>query len=419
MKQSYWTTALSQRLSRRRAMVASGGAALGAAFLAACGSDDKADSGAAKKDSGGLLFKPVDTSKQAAKGGTMQNFIASSNDHFDWMTGNFGVYYHTDHTYSRLVRFKIGTVDSPPDGSAEPDIGTSWEMSPDGLQWTFKVRQGMKLDQRAPTNGRALNVDDIKWSWDRFAAVSASRSQLVNAVVPDAPVTGVTFPDASTAVFKLAFPFGAFLHSIGYSWHFVVMPVEAEGKFDVKQEMRGSGPWVMTKFEPSVGWEYQRNPNWWGAADRPFLDGVKYSLIQDNAQQQAQFKAGNLWALGQPYQAANPPADLVLALKKETAGAQLRAISPFQGNGSYNSLGFSKRDGNPWFTDVRLRQAVSMLIDRDAWIDTFYNIKGFEREGVPMESGWHSHVPTTWPTIWLDPKGTKLGEGAKNFQFNP
>jgi len=197
------------------------------------------------------------------------------------------------------------------------------------------------------------------------------------------------------------------------------MPVEAEGKFDVKQEMRGSGPWVMTKFEPSVGWEYQRNPNWWGAADRPFLDGVKYSLIQDNAQQQAQFKAGNLWALGQPYQAANPPADLVLALKKETAGAQLRAISPFQGNGSYNSLGFSKRDGNPWFTDVRLRQAVSMLIDRDAWIDTFYNIKGFEREGVPMESGWHSHVPTTWPTIWLDPKGTKLGEGAKNFQFNP
>ncbi|HLF76859.1 MAG TPA: hypothetical protein VJB57_05155, partial [Dehalococcoidia bacterium] len=47
------------------------------------------------------------------------------------------------------------------------------------------------------------------------------------------------------------------------------------------------------------------------------------------------------------------------------------------------------------------------------------NIKGFEREGVPMESGWHSHVPTTWPTIWLDPKGTKLGEGAKNFQFNP
>jgi ABC-type transport system substrate-binding protein len=388
---------------------------MSAAFLAACGGGD--DNGGSK-DAASLLFKPADTSRQAAKGGVMQNFMTAGVEHFDQVTGNFIVQAHTDHAYSRLVRFKIGTVDKPPEGESEPDVATSWEMSPDGLQYTFKIRQGMKFDPRPPTNGRVLTTDDIKFSWERFAKDSTSRSQLVNAVTKDAPVTSVTFPDSSTAVFKLAFPFGAFLHSIGYSWHFAVMPVEADGKFEVKQEMRGSGPWMMTKYEPSLSWEYQRNPNWWGAADRPYLDGIKNAYIPESATQQAQFKAGNLWALGQPYNNA-PSADLVLAIKREVPSARLRAITPFTGNGSYNLLGFSKRDGNPWFTDVRMRQAVSMLLDREAWIDTFYNVKGFEREGVPMETGWNSHVPCSWPTIWLDPKGNKLGEGAKNFQYNP
>jgi ABC-type transport system substrate-binding protein len=123
--------------------------------------------------------------------------------------------------------------------------------------------------------------------------------------------------------------------------------------------------------------------------------------------------------MGSPYTAANPAADLVLPIKREAPNVQMRAISPFTGNGSYTLIGFSKKEGNPWFTDVRLRQAVSMLIDRDAWIDVFYNVKGFEKEGVPMETGWHSHVPCSWPTLWIDPKSNKLGEGAKNFQFNP
>lgn len=419
MSESYWARTLQDRLSRRRALAATGAGVLGTALLAACGGGDGDTSKGGGKQGTGLLYKPVDTSKQATKGGILQSYRLGGVEHFDQVTGNFSTQFHTDHTYSRLVRFKAGTVDKPPDGESEPDAATSWEMSPDGLQYTFKVRQGMKFDQRAPTNGRALTTDDIKYSWDRFAALSTSRSQLVNAVVKDAPVTGVTFPDSNTAVFKLAFPFGAFLHSIGYSWHFAIMPVEADGKFEVKQEMRGTGPWMLTKYEPSVGWEYARNPNWWGASDRPYLDGLKYAIISENAAQQAQFKAGNLWALGNPLTEANPAADLVLSIKKENPAVRMRAISPFTGNGSHNILGMSKLETSPFFTDMRLRQATSMLIDREGWIDAFYNVKGFEKEGIAMESGWHSHVPTTWSTIWLDPKGTKLGEGAKCFKYDP
>src|SRR6266540_3977397 len=77
MSQGYWASTVTQRLSRRRALVASGGAALGAAFLAACGGDDNGSAKQGGEKASGLLFKPVDTSKQAAKGGVMQNFMAN------------------------------------------------------------------------------------------------------------------------------------------------------------------------------------------------------------------------------------------------------------------------------------------------------------------------------------------------------
>jgi ABC-type transport system substrate-binding protein len=413
---NYWHGLLSKRLSRRRAFSTSGAAGLGAALLAACGGDD--DDGGSGDGSTGLLYKPSDSSSRATKGGIFKSYLGSANETFDQVTGNFATQTHTDHAYSRLIRFQVGTIDKPPTGEVEPDVATGWEMAPDGLTWTFKLRQGMKFDSRPPTNGRALTTEDVRNSWDRFAELSTSRSQLVNSVTPDAPVTGVTFPDSSTAVFKLAFPFGAFLRSIGYSWHFTVMPTEAgdtndAAHFDMKQEMRGTGPWMLTRYTPSVGWEYRKNPDWFDASRLPYLDGIDYPLITEQATQEAQFKAGNVWNM------PTPNADLVLPLKRENPGVLMRAVSPFVGNGSHNLLGFSKRPDSVWSTDVRLRRAVSMLLDRDAWIDAFWNVSGFEREGVPIDSGWHSHVPTSWSTLWQDPKSTKLGDAAKYFQFNP
>src|SRR5207244_365450 len=46
------------------------------------------------------------------------------------------------------------------------------------------------------------------------------------------------------------------------------------------QDMRGSGPWALTNYQRSSGWQYQRNPNWYGAADRPFLDGIDYAYFR-------------------------------------------------------------------------------------------------------------------------------------------
>jgi ABC-type transport system substrate-binding protein len=413
---SYWTRTLQRRLSRRRALIGSASAGAGAFAIAltGCGGGD-GDSDGGESD---LVYKPADSSSKAVRGGVMQLYMGTGTETFDQVTGNFAVQAHTDHAYSRLIKYKTGTAEKPPEGEVEAEAATSWESTPDGLTWTFKMRQGMKFDARPPTNGRTMLVDDVRQSWSRFAELSTSRSQLVNSVTPDAPVKAVEFPDASTAVFKMAFPFGAFLRSIGYSWHFAIMPLEASDRddathFDVRQHMRGSGPWLLSKYTPSVGFEYQRNPNWYGHSEKPYLDGINYTILAEQAAQDAQFKTGNLWQLPMPN------ADLVLGMKQENLKVRMRANSPFQGNGSHNILGFSKRADSPWFTDVRMRRAVSMLLDRDAWIDAFWNVANFERSGIPMESGWHSHIPTSWPTLWLNPKGKELGAAASFFQHNP
>ncbi|HLF77406.1 MAG TPA: ABC transporter substrate-binding protein, partial [Dehalococcoidia bacterium] len=413
MNKDYWSATLSRRASRRRLLAASGAGTLGAVLLAACGGgDDEAGSGG-PKDTSGLLHKPVDTTKQAVQGGTFQSFYNRSPNTLDPLQGSGDQsFFFTNHSYQRLIMFKPGTAESPPDGTVEGDAMSSWEISPDGLQVTFKLRPNNKYDQRAPTNGRAMTVNDVKFSWERFSKSAPARGDLVRALNPTAPIESITFPDASTVVVKAAEPNSALLSMLGYSWYLSIVPAEAENNgFNVATEMRGSGPWMLTTFEPSVGWEFKRNPTWFKGPERPYLDSIDYRLILEQAQQLAQFKAKRIWQLA-------PSADEVLNTKKGSPEALMQGTSPFEGNSGMSLLAVSKLDNSP-FWDDRIRRSLGMLLDRDAFIDAFSNVSGFAKEGLTLETGWHNHVPCSWGTVWLDPKTNKLGEASKNLQYNP
>jgi len=415
MAGTYWQRALQGRMTRRRALAATGASAVGAAFLAACGGGDEGgDLG--QKDTSGLLYKPVESTKQAVRGGLMQSAFAVEPTSYDPLaTSSQFIFNHSAHAYQRLVSLKPGNVNEPASGDPEGDAAGSWEYSPDGLQLTFKLRQN-KLDPRPPTNSRVLNTDDVKWSWERFLSLHPGRLVFSNAATPEAPIVSTSYPDASTIVHKLAFPMGALLKMFGTVFYYFVLPADAETKFDAKQEMRGSAAWMMTKYERSVGWEYRRNPNWFKASERPFLDGINYALLPDyqalGPQSLAQFKAKRLWTL-------TPSADLALELKKDQSDVQMYSVSPFRGQGSQNYIGLSKLPDSPFEKDVRVRQALSMTIDRDAYIDVVGNVSGFCKEGLSVETGWHTHVPSSWPNVWLDPQGKEFGPNAKYLTYNP
>ena len=149
----YWHTILSNRLSRRRAIAATGTAAAAAAFLAACGggSDAKKDT----RPASALLTKPEDTMSKATKGGTWPTTITADPPHFD----SIGKYHTAAYaqnlmSYSVLADFKVTKVaadgETYPLWGYEPEGAASWEYSADGTQLTWKLRPDLKTDPRAP-----------------------------------------------------------------------------------------------------------------------------------------------------------------------------------------------------------------------------------------------------------------------------
>src|SRR5207249_10744958 len=97
--------------------------------------------------------------------------------------------------YSSLLQFKPGYL-KPSEKEISGDLAESWEWSPDGREVIMKIRQGVKWHNKQPVNARLIDIDDVTFSWNRFAAKNSGRAGVANAVNPDAPVLSLTATDA-------------------------------------------------------------------------------------------------------------------------------------------------------------------------------------------------------------------------------
>jgi ABC-type transport system substrate-binding protein len=421
MTGSYWNRQLHQhRINRRRALSGAAGLGVSALFAACGGASSGSSAGNAGSEKSGLVATPLDTSKQATRGGIWPQIVNSdSTDGFEMMASpQRRPADEASHVYSRLLKYKIGTFDNPPQGEVEADSATSWEVSPDHLQVTLKIRPNHRYDPRPPTNNRPMDSGDVKFTWDRFVAKSVSRGDLAKSANPEAPVEDVLTPDASTVVFKMAYPLAPVLQYLAYIWYLPLFPKEADSSYDPRSDLRGTGPWMLTKYEPSVIYEYRRNPNWYDAARRPFFDGKSRYVVPDYAAALSQFISGKVWSYDQrPAQTFVRAEDIVPTKRREPRlvlqynDALISQLNNFV-------LAFSGRSNSP-FLDERVRRAVSMLIDRDAYFDAFFNVSGFAKEGLSVSYKWNSHISAAYSKYWLDPKSDKLGEGAKYFKRDP
>src|SRR5436190_11569050 len=176
MSSGYWQRTLSERLTRRRTLVVSGVLAAGGAFLAACGGSSDGAKSTGPKDTSGLLSEPVDTTKQARRGGVLKR-NGTSPPSLDPLqqTGAVPLY---ETVVGRLVGFKPGFMTPPGEGDVDGDLCNSWEFSPDRLQITLRMRPGVKWHNVAPVNGRDVDVDDVLYTWERFSAIGAQRTAL-------------------------------------------------------------------------------------------------------------------------------------------------------------------------------------------------------------------------------------------------
>jgi ABC-type transport system substrate-binding protein len=258
-------------------------------------------------------------------------------------------------------------------------------------------------------NGRAWDTEDVNFSWERVKAISGDRNQISNEVNPDAPISSLTTPDDSTIVVKLAYPqsflLGILARNFGAKLNMV--PKETDTTFDIRRDMIGTGAYMLSNYQPSLAYEYKVNPDYY-EPDHHYVETIRQPVISEYASGLAQFKAGNIdtWDVN--------PEDM-LDVKAENPEIDL-----YQGPFAAVNLNtaFSYLPGSP-FHDERVRQAYSMTIDRDLWIEVFYNVSNFEDQGLPVDTRWNSALQCTEEGWWVDPKSDAIGEGGKYFQRNP
>jgi len=399
-------------------MAATGSAAAAAAFLAACGGgDDDGDggSGSTGGNSSGLEYTPVDSTSQAKAGGTLKHYAAADIAHFDALASNSAstVNFGSVFAYNRLLKFKSGKYPGVADGTSEGEMAESWEVSPDKLTLTMKLRQGngTKWDDRAPTNGRAMDMDDVLYSYKKFAEVNPSGANVANSRNPLAPVVSVTASDPRTLVIKLNKPDATVIGLFSATDHLYIMPREAEGGFDPKTEVRGNGPWLLQEYTPSTRFAWKKNPNYY-VTGRPFPDLLERPIITELAQQLAQFRAGNIYT-----DIVQNAQQEVIQLKKDLPKTLLQLPQSYPTNLT-PSMWFGY-EGNSPFKDARVRQAFSMLIDREAFHGAINNADAFAAAGLDSEVKLNSPIVAGWGPYWLDPESKDFGDNAKNLKFNP
>ena len=403
---SYWARFNQARQTRRRVLLATGGVAAGAVALglAGCGGGSSTSSG--NSASSGLLFTPVDNSAKATKGGALDIFQQADIAAFN--SGNGGDAANSMNTYSRIVKYDVYKYPDKPLPTASADAAISWETSPDGMTWTYKVRPNFKFDPRPPTNNRAMTSADIAYSWKYFEATSAMGTSLANSLDPSAPVTSVTATDSSTFVVKLAFPFAALNGMWAFQRYMPIYPVEADGQYDVRNDMRGTAAWRLKNYQRSSQIEYMPNPDWYDASKMNF-SSLTYHILPEYAAAMSQFRAGNL---------ATYPVHQIDILQTKRDLPQL-LMTPNTDYAPRQWLRFSYLPKSP-FLDDRVRKATSMLLDRDLIIETMYSTKQFSDAGLQAPTRWMTAIPGYDDPFWLDPKDKKaFGENAKFYQFDP
>jgi len=259
-----------------------------------------------------------------------------------------------EHVYSTLLR-------RDPHMNIVGDLAESWQVVND-TALVFKLRRGVVWH-----HGRELVAEDVKYSFERMLDEKTASPWRSNWQVIDRIET----PDRATARFVLKRPFAPFLSYLSTPHYAAIVPrdiVEKHG--DLQKEASGTGPFMLERFVPDNTVVLKRNPNYYESG-LPYLDGLEYRIIPDESARLAALRAGSvhyLWSV-------DPLIDRQL---QGAAGVVLR-----EPDGYCAQHGMAFNQTRPPFTDVRVRRAVSVGINRREIIASVLRGRGAITTKIP------------------------------------
>ena len=178
--------------------------------------------------------------------------------------------------------------------------------------------------------------------------------------------------------------------------------------------MIGTGPFQLSKYTPTVGFTYKRNPDYWDK-EWPLVDEIEVPVVLQYPQAMAQLRTGAIHSYA--YSNTNTVrAEDIVPLKKDVPDILIYASEPTATTVRSPVFGWPPTEANKPFKDERVRQAISMIWDRDAYISAFNNSDKFQADGLPVTTYWNSALPSAYGRWYLDPRGKDFGPNAKYFQ---
>ncbi|MCO5731767.1 ABC transporter substrate-binding protein [Rhizobium sp. SSA_523] len=249
----------------------------------------------------------------------------------------------------------LTTIDR--DGKIQPQLAESWTISPDGLTYTFKLRQGVKFH-----DGEAFDSAVAKFAIDRARGADSVNPQKRYFT----SIETVETPDPATLILTLKKPTSSLLYWLGWPSSSMVAPKSAETN---KTMPVGTGPFRFVTWTKGASVELARNPDYWNASGAAKLEKATFRFIGDPQAQAAALKSGDVDAVpefGAP--------ELVESLKAEDR------LATVIGNTELKVVAGMNNAQKP-FDDRRVRQALMMAVDRAAVVEGAWS--GF---GTPIGS---------------------------------
>ena len=323
----------------------------------------------------------------------------------------------TSQVYENLIRF------NQEDLTIEPSLAKDWDISDDGLTYTFYLRENVQYHED-PCFGeqktRKMTAHDVKYNFDKlcepgplnkgywvFQHTVKGAQEYYQSVQEEEPleggVPGVTVIDDHTIEIELQEPFGGFLNLLGTSFTYIYPP-EAFEKYgrDMRTHAVGTGPFKLKYVMEDEVVILHRNDNYWRTDEYgnqlPYLDAVKFSFIPDQKTEILGFRKGELDMIYQfPVEYRRYIVDANDNLLKGYENFQLQ-VTPGLSTQYY---GFLHPD--EIFQDVNLRKAFNYAVNREQLVR--YTLKG---EGI---AGHHGLLPPAFSDVPV--------EEVEGYHFDP
>jgi peptide/nickel transport system substrate-binding protein len=331
----------------RRGLRTVGSIVVLAAMLWGCGSAAPSSSpassgGATSTPAGSSASSPASPSASPVSGGTL--VFARNADVISWdpiiPTDNPSIWAQLN-IYDQLVRVAPGSE------AVEPDLATSWDVSPDGKTYTFHLRTGVVF-----SDGTPLKASDVKFSLDRVATDKASLWGFLF------PKMNITTPDDQTVVINLDTPWAPLLADLSVFAASIIPQAyfNQVGEQTFGDKPIGTGPFVLSSWQKGNVAVLKRNPKYWDQP-KPYLNEVDFKVVADDNTRMLQVQSGQIDV------ASDVPFNQIDSLKSKP-GLDVQ-ISPVIG-----TYWIQFNEKLPQFQDINVRQAINWAVDKQSIIKT-------------------------------------------------